>query len=241
MTTTPADTPTHRFLPGLASKEDCSAAKRHQDQQFRVCLGRPVPLRDGDPTRRATRASATRLGFYIMPSRKQAPILKMLADRFTLSDNFHQSFHGGNRRQPLSCSAPATPEFWSDGQRAIRSRAPPRGPWIAKPEFRFSGTVKPLQKHGRRQTGGMCSDVFQPGVKPIVSYLGKPALCGPSRNCQPNHYLHAQQRQSRLSCRTVRWVGRKQRAAIVPSGNHRRRADRKEGITVGPINGRWRV
>jgi phospholipase C len=34
------------------------------------------------------------MGFY-NAEQEQAPVLKGLADRFTLSDNFHQSFHGG--------------------------------------------------------------------------------------------------------------------------------------------------
>ena len=49
-----------------------------------------------------------------MPSIGQAPILKMLADRFTLGDNFHQSFHGGTGANHFMLGT-GDAGFWSDG------------------------------------------------------------------------------------------------------------------------------
>ena len=53
------------------------------------------------------------MGFY-NAEQEQAPILKMLADRFTLSDNFHQSFHGGTGANHFMLGT-GDAGFWSDG------------------------------------------------------------------------------------------------------------------------------
>ncbi len=54
------------------------------------------------------------MGFY-NAEQEQAPILKMLADRFTLGDNFHQSFHGGTGANHFMLGT-GDAAFWSDGK-----------------------------------------------------------------------------------------------------------------------------
>src|SRR6267142_2219566 len=53
------------------------------------------------------------MGFY-NAEQEQAPVLKMLADRFTLSDNFHQSFQGGTGANHFMLGT-GDAGYWSDG------------------------------------------------------------------------------------------------------------------------------
>jgi phospholipase C len=107
----------------------------------------------------------------------QAPILKMLADRFTLGDNFHQSFHGGTGANHFMLGT-GDAGFWSDG-----NGNPTVPPSIANPNP-APGTVNKYTVDGNFSN---CADVNQPGVKPIVSYLNNlPYAAEP--NCKPNHF-----------------------------------------------------
>ena len=107
----------------------------------------------------------------------QAPILKMLADRFTLGDNFHQSFHGGTGANHFMLGT-GDAGFWSDG-----NGNPTVPPSIANPNP-APGTVNKFTVDGNFSN---CADVNQPGVKPIVSYLNNlPYAAEP--NCKPNHF-----------------------------------------------------
>jgi phospholipase C len=118
------------------------------------------------------------MGFY-NAQQEQAPILKMLADRFTLSDNFHQSFHGGTGANHFMLGT-GDAGFWSDGKG--NPTTPPTS-LIANPNP-VAGTVNRYTVDGNFS---MCSDIFQPGVKPIISYLEDlPYAAEP--NCQANHY-----------------------------------------------------
>jgi phospholipase C len=118
------------------------------------------------------------MGFY-NAEQEQAPILKQLADRFTLSDNFHQSFHGGTGANHFMLGT-GDAAFWSDGKG--NPTTPPTS-LIANPNP-VSGTVNRYTVDGNFSA---CADVSQPGVKPIVSYLENlPYSAEP--NCQPNHY-----------------------------------------------------
>ena len=118
------------------------------------------------------------MGFY-NAEQEQAPILKQLADRFTLSDNFHQSFHGGTGANHFMLGT-GDAAFWSDGN---GNPATPPANQIANPNP-IAGTVNQYTADGNFSA---CADVFQPGVEPIVSYLENlPYAAEP--NCQPNHY-----------------------------------------------------
>jgi phospholipase C len=103
----------------------------------------------------------------------------MLADRFTLGDNFHQSFHGGTGANHFMLGT-GDAGFWSDG---AGNPATPPTTAIANPNPK-SGTVNTYTVDGNFSN---CADVNQPGVKPIVSYLENlPYAAEP--NCKPNHY-----------------------------------------------------
>jgi phospholipase C len=118
------------------------------------------------------------MGFY-NSEQGQAPILTMLADRFTLSDNFHQSFHGGTGANHFMFGT-GDAAFWSDGNG--NATVPPTGQ-IANPNPK-TGTVNQYMVDGNFSN---CSDFNQPGVGPVVSYLRNlPYAAEP--NCKANHY-----------------------------------------------------
>ena len=118
------------------------------------------------------------MGFYDA-EQEQAPILKQLADRFTLSDNFHQSFHGGTGANHFMLGT-GDAAFWSDGK---GNPITPPANQIANPNP-VTGTVN---RYTADNAFSACADVSQPGVKPIVTYLENlPYAAEP--NCQPNHY-----------------------------------------------------
>jgi phospholipase C len=118
------------------------------------------------------------MGFY-NAEQEQAPVLKMLADRFTLSDNFHQSFQGGTGANHFMLGT-GDAAFWSDGN---GSAITPPAALIANPNPK-AGTVNQYTVDGNFAA---CADVFQPGVQPIVSYLEHLSYSA-EPNCQPRHY-----------------------------------------------------
>jgi phospholipase C len=116
---------------------------------------------------------------FLNAEQEQAPVLKMLADRFTLSDNFHQSFMGGTGANHFMLGT-GDAGFWTDGK---GNAITPPANQIANPNPK-AGTVN---QYTADNNFSACADVFQPGVKPIVSYLESlPYAAEP--NCQPNHY-----------------------------------------------------
>ncbi len=102
----------------------------------------------------------------------------MLADRFTLSDNFISRSMAAPA-PTTSCSAPATQASGAMAT-AIQHAAANQ---IANPNP-VAGTVN---QYTADNSFSACADVSQPGVKPIVTYLENlPYAAEP--NCQPNHY-----------------------------------------------------
>jgi phospholipase C len=166
---------THRFYQDW-QQEDCSAANATKTNNS-GCLADLFPFVMATYSA-SNKSLGNSMGFY-NAQQEQAPILKMLADRFTLSDNFHQSFHGGTGANHFMLGT-GDAEFWSDGK---GNPVAPPATLIANPNP-VSGTVNRYTVDGN---WSMCSDVFQPGVKPIVNYLENlPYAAEP--NCQPNHY-----------------------------------------------------
>jgi phospholipase C len=114
-----------------------------------------------------------------MPSRSRPPLLKQLADRFTLHDNYHQAVLGGTMANPIMIGT-ADAIYFSDG---AGNPATPPSSVIANPNP-VSGTVNQYLVDGNYTN---CSDVEQPGILPIVKYINAlPYSAEP--NCQHNHY-----------------------------------------------------
>jgi phospholipase C len=167
---------THRFFQAW-QQQDCSIANATKDNPA-GCKSDLFPFVMA--TYSATNKSqGNSMGFY-NAEQEQAPVLKSLADRFTLSDNFHQSVQGGTGANHFMLGT-GDAGFWSDGKgNAI---APPANVAIANPNPK-AGTVNQYTVDGNFSA---CADVFQPGVQPIVSYLEHlPYAAEP--NCKPNHY-----------------------------------------------------
>ena len=108
-----------------------------------------------------------------------APLLKKLADEFTMSDNFHQSFMGGTGPNHVMLGT-GDAIFWSDGNGHPSS--PPMSR-IANPDPRHGTT----NQYTADENFSNCSDLSQPGVAPIVNYLrALPYEAQP--NCAHRHF-----------------------------------------------------
>src|SRR6201998_1517670 len=107
-----------------------------------------------------------------------APLLKALADNYTMSDNYHQPVLGGTGpdSQPLGF---ADQIFFSDGH---GNPATPAAANIYNPDPQ-AGT---LNLYTRRAQFFNCSDVNQPGIAAITNYLNAlpyavQTKCGPGQ------------------------------------------------------------
>ncbi|HEX3864918.1 MAG TPA: alkaline phosphatase family protein [Stellaceae bacterium] len=172
---------THRFYQAW-QQSDCSAANASKDNPS-GCLNDlfPFVMATYAPPNLSAKtgnfSQGNEMGFY-NAEQEQASLLKTLADRFTLSDNFHQSFMGGTGANHFMLGT-GDAAFWSDGNG--NPVTPPSN--IANPNPK-SGTVNTYTADNNFSA---CADVFQPGVRPIVDYLGSlPYSAEP--NCDPNHY-----------------------------------------------------
>jgi len=111
-----------------------------------------------------------------------APVLKALADEFSMSDNFHQSFQGGTGMNHVMLGS-GDAIFWSDGNG--NATTPPSH--IANPD--------PLPGTNDVYTVDLffdgnfteCGDNAQPGIEAITDYLGSLPY-HPNPNCAPGHF-----------------------------------------------------
>jgi phospholipase C len=110
------------------------------------------------------------------------PMLKGLADQYSISDNFHQAVMGGTGANHVMLGT-GDAIFWSDGQG--NPTVPPSH--IANPNP-LPGTddvyTVDLNFEGNFT---QCGDTTQPGIKPITDYLASLPYRA-SSNCQPGHY-----------------------------------------------------
>ena len=131
-------------------------------------------------TSRATnQGGGTAMAFYSVKD-GDAPFLEQLADKYTMSDNYHQPVMGGTAVQHIMLGT-GDAIFFSDGN---GNPLPPAAALIANPN--------PQLGHNNRYTldgwYSNCSDSTQPGVAPIANYLASlPYAIGPT-NCDTAHY-----------------------------------------------------
>jgi phospholipase C len=141
--------------------------------------GKPQPL---PVTNISTGEGATALEFYNV-QRGDAPYLKQLADRYTLSDNMHQSVQGGTGANQIMLGF-ADAIWYSDGH---GHPAMPPANQIEDPDPQ-AGTDNWYDQDG--YSGGsysVCADLRQPGVAAVVNYLESlPRPINP--RCDPGHY-----------------------------------------------------
>ncbi len=121
------------------------------------------------------------MGFYNM-QKGDVPVLKSLADTYSMSDNFHQSFMGGTGANHVMLGT-GDAIFWSDGQG--NPTMPPSH--IANPD--------PLSGSDNQYTVDInfdgnfteCGNPSQPGIKPIRDYLKSLPYDADSK-CQPGRF-----------------------------------------------------
>ena len=121
------------------------------------------------------------MAFYNMQA-GDVPVLKRLADEYSMSDNFHQSFMGGTAANHVMLGS-GDAIFWSDGKG--NPTTPPSH--IANPD--------PLPGSDDVYTVDLlfdgnfteCGNPSQPGIKPILDYL-ESLPYDPKSNCKPNHF-----------------------------------------------------
>jgi phospholipase C len=166
---------THRYYQAF-QQQDCSLANATKDNPT-GCLNDLFAFVMA--TFSATNKSAgNEMGFY-NAEQEQASLLKTLADRFTLSDNFHQSFLGGTGANHFMFGT-GDAAFWSDGN---GNPAAPPSSLIANPN------PKPntVNTYTADNAFSNCSDITQPGVQPIIQYIESlPYNAEP--NCAHNAY-----------------------------------------------------
>jgi phospholipase C len=124
---------------------------------------------------------SNQMGFYNM-QKGDVPILKQLADEYSMSDNYHQAVMGGTGANHVMLGT-GDAIFWSDG-----SGTPTTPPsHIANPN--------PLPGSDDQYTVDLnfdgnfteCADPAQPGIQPIRDYL-ESLPYDPNPNCEANHF-----------------------------------------------------
>jgi phospholipase C len=158
------------------------------------------------PSGVTTGEGSTAMGFYNVQN-GDAPYFKSLADNYAMSDNFHQSVLGGTGANHIMLGH-GDAIWFSDGNG--NATAPPHNVVVA-PGTANAGLVDEVENpnpamgtnnwytedgygngsYGSASSGGgsytNCSDLTQPGVTPIVTYLQ--SLAHPIKpNCEAGHY-----------------------------------------------------
>ncbi len=130
----------------------------------------PAPIHQG----------ALEMGYYNV-QHGDAPVLKFIADHYSIADNYHQTVHGGTGANHVMLG---TGDAASFQDASGNPQAPPANE-IENPN------PKPGTNNNYRQDGyaggtySNCSDPSQPGVGPITDYL---TSAGRPTNCDPNTY-----------------------------------------------------
>ena len=188
-----AASPVHRFYQ-MWQQADCSAAHASATNpsgcandlfpwvEVTVGAGSNGAAQPSGFNDESTHEGATSMGFYDV-AEGDLPFFKKLADRYTISDNYHQAVMGGTGANHIMLGSGDA--FWySDGH---GNATTPPAKEIENPTPQ-AGTNNYYMQDG--YSGGSyseCSDTAQPGVAPIVNYLS--ALPDhPNPNCQPGHY-----------------------------------------------------
>jgi len=169
----------------MVQQVDCAIDKEH------VSRGNPTgclhDLQSAVTTTYSTPPTGTphdtgqTMAFFNMQA-GDAPLLKSLADQYTMSDNYHQPVLGGTGpdSQPLGF---ADQVFFSDG---MGNPATPAVANIYNPDPQ-PGT---LNLYTRRAQWFNCSDETQPGIGAIATYL-KALPYAVQTKCGPGEYFQA--------------------------------------------------
>jgi phospholipase C len=141
----------------------------------------PDPFSAPLPNKIDDNGGGNSMAFYNM-QQGDAPVFKRLADEFTISDNFHQSFMGGTGANHVMLGT-GDAIFWSDGMgnatippSHIANPNPQKGTNnIYTVDINFDGNFTE------------CGDAMQPGIAPIRNYL-ESLPYNPDPRCELGHF-----------------------------------------------------
>ena len=169
---------THRFFQ-MWQQSDCDAHAITEDNPS-GCLNDLYPfVITTYAGTTADRGGGTSMAFYNMQD-GDVPLLKRLADEYTISDNYHQPGQGGTGIQHVFMGT-GDDVFWSDGN--SHATTPPAAK-IANPNPQ-TGTDNHYTVDG---TFASCAaSTNSPGSIQVLNYLEKLPYSAPA-NCEPNHY-----------------------------------------------------
>jgi phospholipase C len=188
-----AASPVHRFYQNW-QQSDCSLANVTADNpsgckmdlfawvETSVGQGANGSPRPANFTDQTTREGSTALGFY-NTSTGDMPYFTQLAQKYTISDNYHQPVMGGTGANSIMVGT-ADALYYTDGNGNMST--PPQNQ-IEDPRP-MPGTNNWYAQDG--YSGGSysnCSDTSQPGVGPIRNYLGSLPY-HPNPNCAAGAY-----------------------------------------------------
>jgi phospholipase C len=121
------------------------------------------------------------MAFFNM-QKGDVPYLKSLADQYTMSDNYHQPVLGGTGPDSVPLGF-ADQVFFGDGN---GNAATPPASSVYNPDPQ----PNTLNEYTSRKQWFNCSDSTQPGIKPILDYLGKLPYAVQTK-CDGGHYYNA--------------------------------------------------
>jgi phospholipase C len=121
------------------------------------------------------------MAFYNM-QKGDVPVLKQLADEYSMSDNYHQAVMGGTGANHVMMGT-GDAVFWSDGKGTPTT--PPSH--IANPNPLPGSDDQYTVDIGFDGNFAECADPTQPGIKPIRDYL-ESLPYDPRPNCEANHF-----------------------------------------------------
>jgi len=204
-----AESPVHRFYQ-MWQQLDCSAAHGCLNDLFAWVEatvsagsnGKPPPAGFFSPP--DAKEGATAMGFYNV-QQGDVPYFKMLADTYSMSDNFHQSVNGGTGANHIMLGTGDAIWFSDSNGNPLQ---PPHNQMVASGSPN-AGVVDEIENpnplantnnwyiqdgygggsFGSPSYGGgtytACADTSQPGVKAIVDYLTALEV---NPNCEAGHY-----------------------------------------------------
>jgi phospholipase C len=200
-----AESPVHRFYQ-MWQQLDCSKAAGCLNDLFPWVEATVGAGSDGKPPplNFDYKEGATSMGFYNV-QQGDVPYLKMLADTYSMSDNYHQAVNGGTGANHIMLGT-GDAIWFSDGNG--NPLQPPHNQKVASGSPN-AGVVDEIENpnplantnnwykqdgygggsYGSPSYGGgtytACADTSQPGVKAITDYL---KAVNVKSNCQAGHY-----------------------------------------------------
>src|SRR3984893_12571570 len=162
----------HRFF-HMWQQADCNVANATEDNPS-GCLNDLYPFVG---VARNDGSGGNALGFLNV-LKGDAPVLKRIADRYTMNDNYHQPVMGGTAVQHTMLGT-ADAIFWETFQGVTQ----PPAPSVANPDPKAANDA--AFKRDKAWTN--CSDPNAPGIAAITGYLAT-LPWHPAANCDAGHF-----------------------------------------------------